>query len=363
MKAIREIDEFLITRIKAGDFASAVYLLAEGERICALGACGQAVRVPEVRGATTDTIYDLASLTKPLVTGMLLAQLIERGLLDLSWPVSRIMPEFNTREKRNINIGQLATHSAGLAGWRPYYILAETPDQVLDIISREPLEYEPGSRVAYSDPGYIILGLVLTKISGKPLDELARQNIFEPLGLKRTFFNPPRSLRREIAASETGNQYERKLAGDLAERYQKWRTEVIWGEVHDYNAFFLGGAAGHAGMFAPAMEVYRLTRQFLPGSQLLNATLELFRENLTPGCEEGRSLGWMLASVGETAAGPALSPASFGHTGFTGTSLWVDPEKERIYILLTNRTHPVHKEFNMNERRRQFHSLAQAAFE
>jgi serine-type D-Ala-D-Ala carboxypeptidase len=362
MEAIREIDEFLKECISAGEFAGAVYLLAEQERIIALDACGHAVVVPETLAAQTDTIFDLASLTKPLITGMLLAQFIERGQISLTEPVSRILRQFDTQEKRAITIGQLATHSSGLAAWRPLYILAENPDRVIDIIAREPLAYKPGARVVYSDLGYIALGEILIQIGGKPLDELARQNIFEPLGLNKTCFLPPRHLRSEVAASETGNEHEKRLSGDLASAYENWRKEVIWGEVHDQNAFFLGGVAGHAGLFGPAREVYHLARQFLPGSRLLERALELFRENLTPGCEEGRSLGWVLASVGLTSAGPALPASSFGHTGFTGTSLWIDPESARIYILLTNRTHPVYKEFNMNERRRRFHMLAKSAF-
>src|SRR5207253_908210 len=125
-----------------------------------------------------------------------------------------------------------------------------------DLIAREPLAYKPGTRVVYSDLGYITLGFLLANIGGKPIDELARQRIIEPLGLKRTCFNPPQEWRFEIAASEKGNQYERNLAGKLGDRYSKWRTEVILGEVHDLNAYFLGGAAGHAGLFGPAIEFH-----------------------------------------------------------------------------------------------------------
>src|SRR5262249_13910790 len=139
--------------------------------------------------------------------------------------------------------------------------------------------------------------------TGKPLDELARQKILEPLSLSRTCFNPPRAWRDQIAATEVGNKHEEMMAAEVAQSYQGWRRELIWGEVHDHNAYALGGVAGHAGLFAPAREVYRLAHQFLPGSKLLRErTLTLFRENLTPGCEEARSLGWMLASVGVTAA-------------------------------------------------------------
>lgn len=363
MKGIKEIDDFLDSSIAAGEFAGAVYLIAVGDEVRAMAARGQAVAVPEPLPATVDTIFDIASLTKPVVTGMLLAQLIERGEIALHQPVSELLAEFDRDDKRAITIAQLASHSAGLAAWQPFYALVSDKSEVLSAIARAPLEYAPGTKVVYSDLGFITLGFLIERVAGKPLDQFARQMIAEPLGLGRTTFNPPQHWRREIAASETGNEYERKMAGAAAAHYTGWRHEVIWGQVHDHNCWFLGGVAGHAGLFAPARELLKLAQQFMPGSRLVRAeTLRLFQENLTPGCEEGRSLAWVVAGIGVTSAGEALPAGSIGHTGFTGTSLWLDPEGARSYILLTNRTHPVYREFNMNERRRQFHRLAQSVF-
>ncbi|MEW6730276.1 MAG: serine hydrolase domain-containing protein [Acidobacteriota bacterium] len=359
MKKIKEIEQFLSACIDASEFAGAVYLVAQRERISAFGALGQAVLLPVRLDVTEDTLFDLASLTKPLVTAMLLAQFSEQGKLDLFQPVSRFLPEFATPDKQTITIMQLASHSAGFIAWRPFYALAKQPRQILELIASEELAYQPGTHVIYSDLGYIVLGLLLQRISGKPLDELARQMIFEPLGLAYTGFNPPEQWRTRIAASETGNEYERIMAGEQAVGYTGWRHEMIWGNVDDQNAFFLGGVAGHAGLFAPAKEVLQMARQFLPGSCLVKEkTLELFYHNFTPGCVESRSLGWWLTEVGTTPAGPVLPAESFGHTGFTGVSVWIAPHEERVYILLTNRTHPVYKNFNMNERRREFHRLA-----
>jgi serine-type D-Ala-D-Ala carboxypeptidase len=167
-----------------------------------------------------------------------------------------------------------------------------------------------------------------------------------------------------------GNNYEREMCdadgGDPVISEQKnWRNELIWGQVHDGNAYFLGGAAGHAGLFSTAKETFAIAQQFLADqSNLLQpATCELFRKDLTPGLDEARSFGWQLAKTKDSAAGPDLPPDSFGHSGFTGTSCWIDPRHERIFILLTNRTHARTLPFvNINSVRRRFHSLAVAAF-
>jgi CubicO group peptidase (beta-lactamase class C family) len=205
-------------------------------------------------------------------------------------------------------------------------------------------------------------------LTGLKLDALAQQQIFGPLGLTHTFFNPKQASRTGIAACENGNAYER----DMCERdfpakpYAKWRESTVWGEVHDGNAHFLGGVAGHAGLFSTAPETLKLANQFIAlQSQLLKSeTCELFRQNMTKGLNEARSFGWQLAVTKDSTAGPALSPDAFGHTGFTGTSCWIDPERQRIFILLTNRTHARALPFaNINGVRRQFHTLAVAALE
>ena len=154
--------------------------------------------------------------------------------------------------------------------------------------------------------------------------------------------------------------------GFAAKPYSNWRDGVIWGEVHDGNAHFLGGAAGHAGLFSTAGEIFRLANQFIGGlSQLLSArTCELFRENMTKGLNEARSFAWQLAATKDSTAGASLPPDAFGHTGFTGTSCWIDPQRERVFILLTNRTHAHSLPFaNINQARREFHALATAALD
>lgn len=361
------ISALLAERIGAGDFPSAVYLVAERGRVVLADALGHAVREPEQRVATFDTVYDLASLTKPLVTGLLCALRIERGELSLDGEVGLYLPEFDRAGKCTITVGQLLTHTSGLPAWRPLYIEAEDRASVLRAIAEQPLAYETGTRVLYSDLGFITLGLLIEKLAGVSFDEVARREIFSPLKLNRTFFNPDQALRTETAACELGNRFEREMCeGMKIKDWANWREHLLWGEVHDGNAHFLGGAAGHAGLFSTARETLRLAEQFLPRStELLRAeTCALFPNNLTEGLEEARSVAWQLAATPDSTAGPALSPLSFGHLGFTGTSCWIDPEHERTFILLTNRTHARSLPFvNINSVRRKFHTLAVAALE
>jgi CubicO group peptidase (beta-lactamase class C family) len=361
------ISDFLAERISAGDFPSAVYLVAERGREVIADALGNAVVEPHHIAATLDTIYDLASLTKPLLTGLLCARRIEAGELTLDSSVSQYLPQFDRAEKEAITVRELLTHTSGLPAWRPLYILAEGDrDGAVSAIANLNLEYKPGTRVVYSDLGFIVLGLLLERLTGKRLAELAHSEIFQPLNLKHTFFNPETAMQTGIAACETGNAYERDMYRDSDGDYKNWRQELIWGQVHDGNAYFLGGAAGHAGLFSTAQETLQLANQFVTGqTRLLKpATCELFRKNLTAGLEEARSFGWQLAETKDSAAGPDLPRDSFGHSGFTGTSCWSDPIHERVFILLTNRTHARALPFaNINSVRRRFHSLAVASLQ
>lgn len=328
-------------------------------------ALGDAVREPEQIPARLDTIYDLASLTKPLITGLLCARHFENGSLELDAPVARYLTEFKRSAKSDITIRQLLTHTSGLPAWRPLYLLTDDKHKVLAAIAEEPLQAEPGERVVYSDLGFITLGFLLQRVTGSPADALALQEIFEPLRLTSSFFNPKAASRTGIAACENGNAYER----DMCERdfpaksYSHWRQNTVWGEVHDGNAYFLGGVAGHAGLFSTAADTLKLANQFIASqSQLLKSeTCELFSRNMTEGLNEARSFAWQLAATRDSTAGSSLPPDAFGHTGFTGTSCWIDAHSQRVFILLTNRTHARKLPFaNINSVRRQFHTLAVA---
>ena len=367
-KPERSISSLLAERVAAGDFPSAVYLISERGHEVFADALGHSVLGPRRLEASLKTIYDLASLTKPLITGLLCARRIEMGELTLDSSVGHYLPEFDRTDKQLITVRHLLTHTSGLPAWRPLYILAEgEAERAIGVIANEALQYQPGTRVIYSDLGFITLGFLLERMSGKRLAALAHDEIVEPLKLERTFFNPSIAMQTGIAACETGNVYEAETCQETEMReYGNWRKYVIWGEVHDGNAYFLGGVAGHAGLFSTASEATRIASQFLAGQSetLEPETCELFRRNLTEGLEEARSIGWQLAVTRESTAGPALPPDSYGHTGFTGTSCWIDPHHERVFILLTNRTHARSLPFaNINSLRRQFHSLAVTALD
>ncbi len=380
-----EISKFLQERIAARDFPSAVYLVAEKGEIVVQDALGFAVVEPENIAVKYDTIYDLASLTKPLVTGLLCAALIEAGEIALDDPVAKYFDEFDSSEKRNITLQNLLTHTSGFRAWLPFYLSKNLPSAehgihtgphdsdiknfVFNEIARRPLVNSVNSWVVYSDLNFILLGLLVEKIYQRDLNFILVTEMYEKLGLFQTFFAGEPSLRQKIAASETGNGFEKQTCVEqgflLPESANittpAFRSDIIWGEVHDGNAYFMGGVAGHAGLFSTAEETFKIAQQFLANSTtlLLPSTCGLFRNNFTDGLNENRSISFQLASTADSTAGQFMSPESFGHLGFTGTSLWIDPVKERIFILLANRTHNRTPPFvNINSVRRTFHELA-----
>jgi CubicO group peptidase (beta-lactamase class C family) len=386
------VSNYLRSEIARGSFPGAQYLIGDHRQIVAEDALGQAVVEPERIPATLDTIYDLASLTKPLVTSLLVVLLAERGTLDVDAPLSAYLAEFDDQHQPPLTLIQLLTHRSGLPNWRPLYAEAENREGIPAAISRIACETrtDGAAEVVYSDLNYILLGFVLERVTGARLDRLAEREIFEPLGLSRTMFNPPRELIREIAATEHGRTFE--LANAIAEirphgprairglpspeaftsrdamaglpssqspDRDSWRTEVIWGQVHDGNAHFMDGVAGHAGLFSTAREVFRIANQFLPGSELLKfESLHWFSDNLTRGCDTSRSIAWILAETPECSAGPAFPRTGIGHNGFTGSSLWMDCYAEQVFILLTNRVHPRVGAVDMREIRRRFNAAA-----
>jgi len=376
------ISDFLQTRIDANDFPSAVYLVAEKGEIVSQDALGYAVVEPERIEAKLDTIYDLASLTKPLVTGLLLGRVIDSGAAELSDYARQHVGELAREE---FTIRDLAAHTSGLPAWIPLYVSAprflrqrskkevlpfsdpKINEFVLTQIRETQRRPEPG--VVYSDLNFIVLGFLIERLFGKSLLSVCTSEVISRLGLVRSFFGSLDALRREIAASEKGNEYEKQTCVEMGylkeppedETPSFFRRDVIWGEVHDGNAYFMGGAAGHAGLFSTAEEVFKIAQQFLPRyTKLLTPeTCELFRTDFTKGMNEDRSFAFQLATTEGSTAGSKMSPESFGHTGFTGTSLWIDPVKERVFVLLTNRTHNHDLPFvNINSVRRHFHDLA-----
>jgi len=321
------------------------------------GAVGSAVLEPRVEPLLTSTPFDLASLTKPLCTALLLLLYGQEGLLDLDESVGAYLEPFRGSPYAGASLRRLARHAAGFPAWKPLYLEASGLEQYLERMAATPPAV-PSGRTLYSDLGYIALGAVLHKVAGRPLEQLFAERIAAPLGLQRAGFAVRPAAFADAAATERGNEYERALAGD-AGRDHGWPTEVLRGLPHDGNARGLGGAAGHAGLFGAAAEVAAIAREMLRPERLgLAADSRRQLLEAAPG-GEGRSVGLVAAAQARAARGvlPAGAP---GHTGFTGTSLWLDPENDAFYVLLANRVHPVVPVRGFDFMRRGFHRLAGA---
>ena len=356
---LSRLTRFVQQKIEEDQFPGAVFIVYRKGKGVFKSAQGLAVVKPQPIPMKLDTIFDLSSLTKPLATALLAILMAQKGTIKLTDTVGRFLPEFSDPLKRELTLTDLLTHRAGFPDWLPLYLFGSTMADYLRHLNQTSLLYPPRKRVVYSCIGYIILGEILSRVAGVGLDELTHRMITQPLKLSRTMFRPPSSLKPEIAATEEANRYERDRVKEYGIDYKGWREGVVWGEVHDQNAYSLGGVSGNAGLFSSADDLLRLASQFLPESKFLFPPLrEFFFKNFTAGLDEDRTIGWQLASTTGCSAGQHLHQSSIGHTGFTGTSLWLDPHAWAIYILLTNRIHPHYRGENMNQLRRDYHRLA-----
>ena len=277
----------------------------------------------------SSTIYDLASLTKVvgLTTAVMLA--LQDHRIELDVPVTRYVPAFSGGEKPRVTLRHLLTHSSGLPAWRPLHRETDDRDAALVLADTTALDTAPGSRFVYSDLGAIVLTQAIERAYGERLDSLLARRVFVPLGLASTMFLPPAALLPRIAPTEL----------------DPWRGRVLRGEVHDENAARLGGVSGHAGLFSSARDLLHFGDWVLSASQGHRDPLTgrrhpraFFRRQDFPR-GSSRALGWDTPSDGSS-AGTRLSRYSFGHTGFTGTSIWIDPRRDLVIVLLSNRVHP-----------------------
>ncbi len=269
------------------------------------------------------TVYDLASLTKVIATTTLAMQAVSEGRLELDAPVQRYLPSFRGAAKDRVTIRHLLTHASGLPADRALWRLTPNPDSALALVNAMALDTTPGARMVYSDMGAIVLGEVVERALGGRLDRLAAHRIFEPLAMTSTRFRPPERWIARVAPTEY----------DTA-----WRKRIVRGEVHDEKAAWLGGVAGHAGLFGSATDLLTFGEWMLKTVDQQPVAREFVRrQNLVPG--SSRALGWDTPSAGSS-AGTLLGGRSFGHTGFTGTSIWIDPDRELVIVLLSNRVHP-----------------------
>ena len=293
-------------------------------------AAGQ-LSVDQSRPVDRRTVYDLASLTKVVALTTVVMMTVDQGRLDLDQPVSRYLPEFAGPDKAAVTVRHLLTHSSGLRAHRPLWQEAPNAPQAIALVLATPLDTTPGTRMVYSDLGAILLTKIVERIHGRSIDRLFDRLVGQPLGLQATRFRPPAGWRDRLAPTEQ----------------DPWRGRVVHGEVHDENAAFLGGVSGHAGLFGTAEDLLRFGEWLLavrrgdpglaPGLSLSVIREFTRRQELVPG--SSRALGWDTPSAGSS-AGTRLSAESFGHTGFTGTSIWIDPTRDLAVVLLSNRVNP-----------------------
>ncbi len=349
--------------VKSGVFPGGVLLVAYQGKIRFHKAFGLAQRIPRKTPLTINTIFDLASLTKAVATTPALALLIQHGDVRLQDPVSTFFAEFKTGNKKKVTLFHLLNHSSGLPDWRPYYEeivrqdrkypgflgSPEAKRRVYEMARSEPLVCPPGMMARYSDIGFIVLGEIIEKITGMPLNQFCDQEIFSKLKLKKTFFPG----RHRIAATQFA------ATEDLP-----WRGGVIRGDVHDDNTYAMGGVSGHAGLFGTAREVYTLVTLWLDslrGVGLIEQTLANRCVTRQRGKTAPRGstwgFGWDTPSRGGSSSGQFFSQSSFGHLGYTGTSIWVDRVAELVVILLTNRVHPSRENKQIQSFRPELHNI------
>ena len=299
------------------------------------------------------TLFDLASLTKVVATTSMAMVLYERGLLDLDAPVGAVVPEFLQGEpdarRRNVSFRMLLAHSSGLPAYEKLFLKARTRDDLLRAVFTMPLTADPGSCAVYSDIGFMLLGTALERIADESLDGFCRREIFAPLGMINSTFDPPKEIRAMIPPTADDRSF---------------RHRIIQGEVQDENTSVLGGIAAHAGVFSTALDLARFGHSMLgAGRSILRPeTMALFtkRESMPAGAS--RALGWDTPSA-PSQSGKYFGPASFGHLGYTGTSLWIDPDRRLSITLLTNRTWPDCSNRAIKQVRPRFHDAVVEAIE
>ncbi|GIH16721.1 serine hydrolase domain-containing protein [Rugosimonospora africana] len=308
-------------------FSAAAWSYGSGEQILGRGTIGTlSWGGPD---ADAHTLWDLASVTKPIV-GLAVMSLVESGMLLLEDTIGQHLPAFAHSDKANLTIRQLLTHTSGIPGQIPLYRWCSTPAQLVDAIRDVPVAFAPGSNVTYSSQGFILLGLIAEAVSGQSLDQLVAHQVTRPAGMMETRFLLPADLQQHAAATEEC----------------PWRGRLVQGTVHDENAEVLGGIAGHAGLFASLADVESLGQVLCrggvgPHGRLLSpAGLVQMIEPATDHLPLRRGLAWQGRDPENSPAGDLLGVRAYGHTGFTGTSLWIDPDLGIYIVLLTNRVHP-----------------------
>lgn len=331
-------------------FPAASIAVTHHGKLAALQAFGHFTYESDSPLVFPETIFDLASVSKVMATTTMAMILWERGFLDLEAPVAGIVPEFSSSDGRRntLTLRMLLAHSSGLPAHEKFYLRAKTKAELLQAVFATPLAADPGEVVAYSDIGFILLGIALELLADATLDEFCQAE-FAKVGMSNTGFNPPAPLHSAIPPTANDTTF---------------RKRIIQGEVYDENACVLGGVAPHAGLFAPASDVATFAHVLLQGGGPLVRpnTLALFTQRQTTPAGTSRGLGWD-TPFSPSQSGKYLSSSAFGHLGYTGTSLWIDPERQLSITLLTNRTWPDSSNKAIVQIRPEFHNAIIEALE
>ena len=329
----------LTTAVSDKAFPGAYAIVGDSRGVLAAVGAG---RLDWAKSAQPDekSVWDLASLTKVVATTTALAQLVESGRVALDSPVVRYVPQWTGSGRESVTIRQLLTHSSGLPSFKPYDTLTHNPDSLAALLFATPLERRPGDRMIYSDIGAFMMGEVIRRVSGETLDGYFDRHVARPLRLKETRFTPPASWRKRVAPTEIDT-----LRGGL-----------VHGAVHDERAYYLGGVAAHAGLFGSARDLARFATMMLrggtlDGAKILSATTIAQFTAYQDSAFSNRALGWQ-KPAGSAWAGQFMSSRAFGHTGFTGTSMAIDPDLDLYIILLSNRVNPTRNNPRITDVRR-----------
>ena len=342
-RRFRSAFRLLEQAIEGRAFPGASISVTQGGKMVALAAFGRFTYEPSSPEVSTDSIFDLASITKVIATTSMAMMLYQRGLLDLEAPITDVLPEFAGGDARRaqVTFRMLLAHSSGLPAYEKLFLRAFTRETLLREAFAVSLKYDPGTHAEYSDIGFILLGVALQRIAGEPLDRFCQREVFGPLGMADTAFNPPVARRdRTVPTAED----------------QTFRKRTIQGEVQDENASVMGGVAGHAGVFSTATDLATFANVMLGGGGPIvrRTTIDLFTRREPSPAGTSRALGWDTPST-PSQSGKYFSAASFGHLGYTGTSLWIDPERQLSVTFLTNRTWPDCSNQAIKEIRPRFH--------
>jgi len=357
-----KIKDLLKRGLKEKVYPGAVLLAARGEDIVFFHSVGSRALIPKPLPMEKETIFDLASLTKPLATTLAIMKLVDKGLLGLDIPISSLIKPFPWKDKADITPRLLLNHCAGLVDWKPFYLeiirypVEERKSVLRRLIMEEPLYGEPQTVSLYSDLGFMLLEWIIEITASQDLSSFLSSTFYHPLGLKNLYLD-----------HITTDPPERKGLYAATE-YCPWRKEIIQGHVHDENAYALGGFSGHAGLFGTAPDIFTLTTALIKiyhryrSEPVKSETVRTFfsRQGVVP--ESTYALGWDTPSKNNSSSGNYFSASSIGHTGFTGTSVWIDLQRNITVLFLTNRIHPNRSNQKIKDFRPKLHNLIMREF-